>query len=260
MNRILILIIVLMVLPPEQGYAQRRNIEPVPKQSFSLDAEYLPRGFVGDDIAITYKQMYSQMAPKGEYESSDQYRVRIAKAVEKYKDRVLVFRFKPVHMPGLNDDYALYFPSYNADDQELTVDIPAKGPSDGKEVNISGAVTASRYTARNRFGASATITRYAGHLYDIVFEWKPGKIRAKIKIPPAQAKLVTDRLSMLFIGKPKIKKEGERMVESYEPMGLAPTMDFPYEDLTRSHQISMDIISIWIYDRVTMKVLAKVSQ
>jgi hypothetical protein len=135
----------------------------------------------------------------------------------------------------------------------------SKGSSSEREVNISGNISTSRYKASNRFGVSTTITRYVGHLYDIVFDWKPGKIKAKITAPPSQAKALSYRLAVLFIGKPKAEKDSESMVTSYESMGLTPTMDFPYEDLTRSHTIYIDIMSVCVYDRVTIKVLAKVS-
>ena len=255
-----IAIIIVLALFAISAPAQRKPSRPATAQKFNLNAEQLPRGFVGDNIAVIYGQMYSRMRPKGEYETTDQYRTRLAGAIEAYENRLLAFRFKPPHMPEVNDDYAFYFVDYNADAQEMTVRVPSKGDPEELEVNVAGTVSRSTYKAQNRFGVSAAVTRYKGRLYDIVFKWKPGRIRFKFEIPPAQAKIIGDRITTLFIGTPKTGRPYKSMIRHYDAMPIGPTMDYPYEDLTETSTIVMDMKEIWIYDRVTMKVLAKEKQ
>lgn len=242
-------------------YGQRKRSIGPPAQKPSSDAEYMPKGFVGDNISLTYKQMFSQMKPKDEYESSGQYSARLAEGIKKYQDHVFFFLFKPPLMPGINDDFAVYRTNYDADSQQLAIDIPSKGSlGEELEVTLDGSVTTSRHRASNRFGASTIITRYTGNLYGIVFDWKSRNIRVPVKVSPAEAKTLRNRIAIVFIGAPKMKSGFGSMVKTYEPMPAGASMTNPYEDIVWSHHICVDVKSVWVYDRVTMKVLARLNR
>lgn len=237
------------------GVANGQSKSSIPPRGHmpALDSEYLPRGFVGDDIAETYDQMYDLMGPKNEYESSEHYRARFETAYAKYKSQDFFIRVKPPHMPGVNDGF--YLTKYDADGNELMVEIPSNEFFGTYEMTVGGSVRASRYKARNSFGVATTVTRYVGDRYVIVFDWARGGIRVRLKMSPSEAKLVRGRISVLLVGTPAVK--GGRVAVSYNPTAENPTISNPFEDLTLSHQISMNIRSIWLYDRVTMKVLTK---
>jgi hypothetical protein len=224
-------------------------------QKLNPDAEYLPKGFVGDSIIAVYAELIKSLGPKGEYESTQQYQARLAEAAKRHKDRLFAFRFKPVHLPGVNDNYAFYFTEYDADKQELIFDIPSRG----NEVEMAATVRSSKYKASNRFGVSTFITKYEGHIYQIAVASGPD-LTIKIKMPPAQARGVRDRLSVLFLCSLNTDKDASKIITDFEGLGLTPTMDHPYEDLTETHQLSVKVKSIWVYDRITMRVLAKANQ
>lgn len=232
---------------------QRKSSSPPRAHMPALDSKYLHRGFLGDDIAQMYDLMYDLMGPKNEYESSEQYRARFDKAYAKYKSQDFFIRVKPPHMPGVNNGF--YLTKYDADANELIVDIPSIEFFGTYEMTVGGSVRASKYKARNSFGVATTVTRYLGDRYVIVFDWARGGIRVRLKMSPQEAKLARDRISILLVGTPAVR--GGRVAVSYKSTAQDPTLTNPFEDLTLSHQINMNIRSIWLYDRVTMKVLTK---
>jgi hypothetical protein len=266
MIRIFISVLLASVMPLRitQANGQRRRASSRPAQRLGMDAESLPRSFTGDDIVAVFSAMYSEMKPKGEYERSKEYNARVAAAADKYKDRVFFFRFKPPHMPGLNDEYAFYTTRYDADAQEMAVEVKGRTGWKQLEVTVDGRVSRSKHRASNRFGVSTLVTSYVGDLYDIEFDCNDPAVTVKFKIPASQARLARNNISVLFIGRPKMRKDvgkdSESMVKSFPPMGLAATMDSPYEDLTRSHLINMDVTGVWVYDRSTMRVLGKLNR
>jgi hypothetical protein len=228
----------------------------------SLAAESVPRAFNGDDIITAFGEIYREIRPQGEYETTEQYKTRLAGANDKYERRTFFFRFKPPLISGLNDDDAFYYTTYSADTQELSVQIPSHpDPSlyDVLEVIIGGSVSTSRYQATNKFGVKTTVTRYVGHLYGIRFYWKSHALGAKIKVAPGEARVLRDRLSILFIGHPIPEKYSGRMARSFESTAAEPTITYPREDRVMRHFIYFELKSVWIYDRVTGKVVAKLA-
>jgi hypothetical protein len=252
-------LLVLFALPA----AAQKKLPAAAAPTPNLDAEYLPKGFTGDNIAAVFRELLVHFADKDEYETTQQYQQRLSAGYEKYKNKIYFFRFKPPELPGVNDYDTYYYPTYDADNQALTVEVPSSGIGVYREVPIAGTVAASRYVARNRFGVGTTVTRYTGNLYRIDFKWEPREVKTHIKMPPGQAKVIAERISICFVGSPiypEWSKDSKHIVVSRAPSGKEPTMDYPIEDLTRTHSINMKIHSIWFYDRVTRKVLAKVTQ
>lgn len=237
----------------------------------NLSTSKLPIEFKGDDIGGVYgKLMFKKPDPKGQYETTEEYKKRI----NSYFD-------------SLNQDDTVYFfqetvkLSYDADKEKYSSSIVVRHMGKLGELyysDISSETEQRTYTAQNAFGTKVEVTLRKESKYSIIIvnrkdmlksgaEFRePGERetysvrRMGIEIPMPVNKAKQSSLRMLAVCRPKPSGSPEGFsfgrVEGYN---TSPTFNNPNEWQSRHYYIYSELLGVWIYDFNTGEILAKFS-
>jgi hypothetical protein len=162
--------------------------------------------FSGDNLSTVITRLKSVATPKGEFETTEQYQQRIAKAGEQ-------FTFV-VPKPPSDPDAPLYYQyaeaKYDADTQIMTVEMPVAGLAEMDKdelkqflaVTLNAKVTPqSGYVGVNAFGVRKAIRKQQVSMLGIAIEgtihelYSTRTFGGSFSIPPEQAQEVKPALS-----------------------------------------------------------------
>ena len=247
----------------------------VPKYSDEVFSGFVVPHYSGNDLGKIYDVLDKRRAPKDEYESTDEYRERLHRAMTKpIIGRLLpdgVFAF--VIQPSNKLDFGFFFVRYDADKEEMIVGIlpqsrtyedseyRAKQSPDhifATEAMIWREESTSRsYLGSNAFGASTKVTstdsdRYS-LLYDVNIDKKAtdGSHDARIHMSASEAKASVGRLRVLVVC--RIKEVPVMSGYAYD----APTFSDPIKIVIKDKYLHVSIDSIWVFDDETGVAYAK---
>jgi len=241
------------------------------KTTFDKNTERIPVSFLGHDIEQIYNAFdrRKKAEQKDEFETKEQYQRRLAAQAEKPlfgsvgPDAVFAFVASPTSQ-------------YDADSQILTVTIETSNVWKSAEINGSrlglfikrGEVITKESTRQNAYGAKVEIKETDSTHFELAIHnhltFKTEKVLGedhtggetvfvgRINLSPAKAKAIKNNLAALILTKlttPNIS-DGAIYIE--------PTFDFHYEYFTKMCYVNVNLLEIWIYDKLTGEVIIKI--
>ncbi len=219
----------------------------------ALDATALPPDFKGDSIQETYKAWTP--APKGEFETTEQYQKRL---VAPDSGQLLFFS-------------AHAFPTYNADTQEYIFRIEQSGyirkgqdllSDAGFSIGIDRSSKREEKFARVE-GIRLPITSTETERYLLAIPHKiPGNVEGesnafKIRVPIEEAPALKNRMKLLWICKPRSGSEPATFSGHFYKAATLKRLD---EEREHNYYLNVDLLSFWVYDPVTGRILKKFDQ
>jgi hypothetical protein len=262
-----VIVAVLLVLPGQAQRQSRTKVQPSPKPpavaayvdgTFDPSVSELPQGFEGDSIQRLYDRLNAVKAPKGEFETSDQYQQRI--------NRKDTGRYAFV----LNNAFAGPTMKYDADKGEYEIQILEDFGAivDYNRVGAARAISIVKtsvngsYKATNRFGAVTTVNTMSTDAYAISLQNRsgggPGEERVRrfrLPVSIAEAPAMKDQLGVLFVCE---LFTGPGFQTFSGSASISGTFWDPSELRESYSYVRVNLLSVWLFDRRTRRVLMKV--
>lgn len=243
-------------------------------EPFNLELEALPPAFVGHDFDTLYKNLMkieSSMI-KDEFETTEQYLQRIDK--NESSPIVGSLGYETVYAAQLRPGHAVY----DADSQTLSAYVGVSSyyyrsgmglDSSKHKILLNVKQLSSRTSIRsNTFGANVEVTSTSMESDYLVFDKKdiegfptetfddPDTFREyglvmKVRVPLNEAKRIKEDLRVLALFKLT------RPYASEATSLIEPTIDYPYESLSKNRSLYTSPLEFWAYDPLTGKVLLK---
>lgn len=217
----------------------------------------LPPNYAGNSIEAVYGKLV-MVAPKGEFETTADYEKRRQSAAA----GPYAFTLERT------------FPEYNADTQTMTVHLfpqPAWVGVGGDSSVLSYwskiiPVGSRQYVATNAFGATVNVQSTSEDIYALLPNVGPLSAPYDItfKMSPEEAQKIKPNLATLMIVAPE--KDQPAPIGVTSPWhgqngfhSVEATFDSPQERITGYFLLRVQPLDVWVYDRATGKVLAKMS-
>jgi hypothetical protein len=225
--------------------------------------EVLPQMYPGHGCKAIATTLMKKDPIKSEYETTDAYKSRLAEVAEtplfdslRFGDTV---GFVPL-IPFLKKTYTADASWMELEVQMLITRIletPTRKESVYAEILTAEPVSKSTYSGSNIFGKEVTVTKSILDVCAVIFanrDLRYSPARARFSIPPEEARVVADRLRVLYVG-----KLAEPYYQPYASRS-APTIDSPTETIMSGPGVVITLNQIWIFDPVTGKVYSKINQ
>lgn len=196
--------------------------------------------------AATLMKNY-QLRGKGEFESQDQYMMRLAAHVDGRTFLVLA-----TCVDGF---------SYDPDNEKVLVKLRGakSGSSDDYDAIVASCDRAKSgtYVGTNAFGVKKVITKYIGVDYAFITKGTDGHFfpEATLAMPRDSARLYKPNVIAAFAVRPAIPEEGSLVLTTAET--LEATIDDPVEVEVARRSLVVEFIEVWLIDRRTGRVVAK---
>ena len=221
---------------------------PRPPQTFDPAVEQLPPSFAGSDFTDLFKA--KSAAPKGEFETSDNYRARM-KAVSGDS-----FYALPLDLSA----------KYDADQQRFKATIRADKPEAAVLIHSREARAIvvgetrrelGKYIGSNAFGVRAKVTMVHMTEDAVVINHALGGLVGfrEMLVPVPSDRANATKLSFLLVFKPE-PIEGAGLTTTASGYSTA-TLDHPYERQTTYRYIFAGETVVWAYNKKTGQVLGK---
>lgn len=243
-------------------------------QPFDLSITSLPANYLGHNLTEIYNRLaeVEKASVKGEFETTEQFRQRIATEASKpliaSLNRQSIFAFV---IAGFKLES-----KYDADQQMMNVKADLSrvrkgvGLDDESKMSLLWSITNrsnDSYTGSNAYGAQATIERKVADFYNIAFMnyeqfpvvktflyrdyVKDISFSADIKMDVQKAMKAKENLRLLVAC---------RLVEPYTIEGASyskPTISNPRENFFRSYSLNTELLELWVFDASTGEVYLK---
>ncbi|MFZ3121943.1 MAG: hypothetical protein WA104_01040 [Thermodesulfovibrionales bacterium] len=229
------------------------------KGTFDTSAEKLPPNFNGHNIEETYNLLKLKASKKGEYETTEEYKKRIAQI---NSENIYAFKI---------EDSRSVQQTYYADSQLLRIEIetrPVDASADFYNKRESFIVKEKRLTERsyigtNAFGVSVRIREIQSLQYGLALVNGKGEFlngngheiyQLGINISPDKAKFLKEKLAFLIICK---------INSQYGPIvfdGLdysEPTLSNPIKLVYKINYLNVKALEIWAYNEQTGEIYLK---
>lgn len=219
--------------------------------SFDLNLSRIPVGFRGHNPIELYNNIKKKSIAinKGEFETTAQYEEKIEAESKKpiignlYEYSLFTFQS--------NNIFDL---TYDADNQEMEAYI-----TNIKEIELRNRILRKgTYNGTNAFGVSKEIDfeESISHCLSIINCNKFTNLKAVFKISAEKAKQIKEKklLSVIYIG--KLSKP--YIQNNYYTN--TPTLKDPYDDKKRINYINFELNEIWIYNKISGEIYAKIKQ
>lgn len=225
------------------------------KGEFDTTLEKLPRNFNGHNIEETYNLLKLKASKKGEYETTEDYRKRIAQMNSEN-----IYTFK------IEDSWLIHIDPYYADSQILRIEInttPVNASDDFYDKRESFIIKEKRqsersYVGRNAFGASVVVREayYLRYGLALINGKSFGIYRLDINVPPDKAKNLKEKLAFIIIC--KIKSPNENDPIAFEGgQYIKPTLNNPIELVYTIYYLNAEALEIWAYNEQTGEIYLK---
>lgn len=221
---------------------------------FDVSVQSLPTNFSGSSIVAAFAEF--RVAPKGEFETTDEYEARLT--------RVPTGTYAFVIPPRYTTS------AYDADTGLLTTTPDHMIPADGYGESAFAGIELSRedeskrrYIGSNAYGASVQIEEYRYQSLSLItnLDSVPSLSVAVPRAAAPQAKQNTRVLVVVQLD------EDSAMAEYHEHMGVAtgfrhekPTFDDPEEVTINDYSVRAKVWEFWLFDRPTGRVLGRFDQ
>jgi hypothetical protein len=252
-------LLLLALLPAVHSAPHTKTVKTSrPPQRFDRSLQRIPLDFIATDFTALFEA--NRIGPKGEYETSDQYRDRMKSASD---GSYYAFSLNPLTT------------KYDADRQVFEVTIQAEELQPeaflalaahdlegvgGRKVIVIKEGTAGKlkqYVGSNAFGVKVKVTRRNAAQDAVVLKHAITDVVGfkSIQIPVPLDRARGTKLAFLLVFK----------LEPAEGAGLTmtatgyrePTIDLPIEVVTTSRYVFVDDVAVWTYDKSTGEVLDK---
>ncbi|MGD0276869.1 MAG: hypothetical protein ABSB79_12610 [Syntrophales bacterium] len=230
---LLSVIIFLFVFTTAESVNAKARIAKKKEIIVSMDAQKLPKEFVGDNKIIA-KIMNAHYFEKSKYETNEAYEQR-KKAVE---DKVYVFS----HDEGEYRDELVY----DAEEKTLVVTISPRMPKDMSEIidNLKPS-----YIGQNAFGARKQV--FAGNWYNYRLEIPLPSYKYYFPMEPEKAKIFRQGLSLLIWVKIlNVERDTQYMSATY---------NVAIDGAHIQYNGKASIVEMWLYDFDTGEIYKKLN-
>ena len=231
------------------------------KGDFDTTLEKLPRNFNGHNIEKINSFFKQYASKKGEYETTEEYRKRIAQINSEN-----IYAFK------MEDSWRIQ-QSYYADSQLLRIEInttPVNASDDFYDKRESFIVKEKRqsersYIGKNAFGASVGVREIYSLQYSLALVNGKGEFlngngfevyQLDINISPDKAKILKEKLAFLIICKIKSQYENGPIVFDGGQY-IKPTLSNPIELVYKIYYLNVKALEIWAYNEQTGEIYLK---
>lgn len=251
-----------------------------------IEAARLPIGYKGNDPQQIFKTLADRRTPKGEFETTDAYRDRIAKELARPVLGSLT-AFNSIFAFELGGRLRL-ISEYNADTENLQVGVRRGQVTKGITLLSDDWVTLplpivvstsqEKYQATNAYGAQVVVDKSTLAAYELIVrnwkDWeavrytpisgharepssaresslKPDSLLFSTTMSPAEARLVKPHLKLLGLVRLKYP------FTEFDVSRSKPTFDVPEDTIIRYNYLHADLIELWLFDANTGKVLQK---
>jgi hypothetical protein len=221
--------------------------------SLDLNSTFLSPNYRGDNLEKVIKK-FEKISIKDKYESTSDYVYRLQKKVN---DTIYAF--------VKNDNI---FPNYNADTKILSISIFPSAANiyleqssevhERKYLSISSTIkNSSESIGMNAYGAMVDVSNIDTQQTALAVSNSIYVINIEVSIEPKEArKLGSKNVGLLFVCK------------LHNPSGLEPiafqdyesskaTINSPTSVLRDIHFLNVDLYQVWLFDKISGKVLAK---
>lgn len=245
----------LAVLAYEASAATNKQAVHYSKEAFNEGVARLPVGYRGNSIVETYRQR--AVAPKGEFETTEEYKARVASI------HAGTFAFV------IENPYIKYDADTGAFDVEvLKAPINTGLTLDGSAVWLKEELTPQgKYVGVNAFGVSATITKERVDVYSLSLrdevdgEWMHA-VRLSLPMAAERASRLKSRLRVFLICEMThgdtpalMSQDWSRGATGY--LELTPTIDNPTRRDTFFFTMSARLLGWWVFDVNSGEVLGR---
>lgn len=196
-----------------------------------------------DDIQEVFVKLKSVYPEKNDYETSNQFKVRINDT-----------SFYKMDFVFLDKTILKWSTKYNAETGYLAV-RPFDYMLDPKYIIVDQNLKGDTYLANNAFGATVSVNSYSGNEFGLCVDYASfvfPKINKgyEIAIEPTKAKSLSENLGILYICKLKMGSNPESYwKEDYKFKGA--TFGSPTEKHIRQNIINVELTSLLVFDKKT---------
>jgi hypothetical protein len=246
-------------IKPAAKVSPSPSTSPYTTETIDPSVTSLPPGYVGYSIERFYKE-HIQPA-KSEFETEAQYKARTA-----ISEPMGFYAFRMGSLVGNAVDTGKPYVKYNAENPRFEITIRPKydlhlGTPPRRTPTIVVNTTRSEFTKSeggNALGAKVEVTSWTAETYGLRADGLPGTSGLLISIPcdAPKAQAVKDNLGFLAVASPANGKEGGPLTSSTKDFKEA-TIQYPQQVITNNHYVSVDTLSIWVYDTVTGEIYQK---
>ena len=225
--------------------------------------ERIPLSFQPESIQKLFVRLSGK--PRGEFETSEAYRTRVASLAGGWYAFRLSHGPSPKGLVQLGDESGVEV-TYEADEGAFRVllsvdDYLHIDDDSGSLAGIDVARTrgkASYYTGQTAMGAKTTVQKSSVTYYGVAFQAAStisGVMEFRLPIPIERASVVKKNLAFLLVCHTVARASGlTGTTEEYQ----SPGFDHPFDISIHHHYIFVDIVNLWAYDKETGEILAKV--
>jgi len=225
-------------------------IVPVSAQTFDPSVAALPAGFKPDDFATVFRSLI--VAPKGEFETTEQYEAR-----RKPANGVYAF------------DGLLEMVDYDADKALFHVRFFRDAAADGYSMAKGSMLVLDRsmktvreYTATNGFGATVKASEIKEDKWGVLVDDSVGSPEFYVSVPPDRARDLKPRLELLTI----VRFGPESMPNLLKGLVNSTATGFDHTKATFSsprevnvdfHGVRAAVLGIWLYDEKSGEIIGR---
>ncbi len=225
------------------------------KGNFDTTVENLPRNFNGHDIEKINSFFKQNASKKGEYETTEEYKKRIAQL-----NLENIYAFK------IEDSWLIHVDPYYADSQILRIEInttPVNASDDFYDKRDSFIIKEKRqsersYLGRNAFGVSAMVKEVYILRYGLaLINGKNfGIYRFDIKTPIDKAKNLKEKLAFIIVCKVNPPHEIDPIAFDGSDY-IKATLNNPIELIYKIYYLNIEALEIWAYNEQTGEIHLK---
>lgn len=221
----------------QQGLAETKNkklAQPSVGQKIDFSSFLLPKRFQGNNIVAIYNSFST--TPKGEYETTEQYRARIKEPPAAY------YAFKIQKLESV----------YDADEKGLTITFLPEGLK-SSFIIYEERDAVEKYVGENGYGGSREVSKISGTMWVVMQDEhrKADKIDLFLGISPDEAKRMKKRLTVFLVCEVGLQNIKSDLVLH------EPTTTSPIDATIFMNVIAPNTWHFWLTDYDTGKVLGK---
>lgn len=222
----------------------------VSAQAFDPSITALPAGFKPDDFVAVFKSLI--VAPKGEFETTEQYEAR-----KKTAGGVYAFG-------GLSPTI-----EYDADKSLLHVSFSRNKAMDGYSlakgamlVLDSSTRVMREYTATNAFGASVKAKEVKEDTWGVLVDESTSPAEFYVSLPPDRARELKPNLALLTVVRfgpesmPNLLK-GLTNTTATGYQHTEATFSWPTEINLDYHGVRAQVVGVWLYDKKSGEIVGR---
>jgi hypothetical protein len=238
--------------PTQSARGSRVVTSPAVAVEFDPSLAKVPPAFAGHDVVrlITVIRDRNKVAQKGEFETTEEYKKRLAQPHDTKLYGSLTERSTLAFVTGITQA------EYDADTQRLRFLVDgAMKDHDKLVVRLVDNTKQREYQATNAFGAAVTVTELRGDRFGISVVNKgdtPGMrmfLRAPLDVQAAKAAKASAKA--LIVG-----TLADDLLDSTLLLNT-PTRDVAVDSLVPSVYLKMNVQAIWLFDQPTGRVYHK---